>query len=246
MCLRISRIMDIYHDIIKSVRAKQPLLAVLFDPDKTKEINHNVISAIDRSMASHILVGGSEARTKETEFLVKNIKSKSSLPVLLFPGDVSQLTPEADGLLFLSLISGRNPEYLIGKHVKAASVLNGHKIEVIPTGYILVENGKVTSVEKVTNTKPLSRDEHDVIVHTAVAGELLGMKLIYLEAGSGAIHSVDIELIEKVKDALNIPLIVGGGFKSRSQIEAAFTAGADMVVVGTAIEEDVNFISELQ
>lgn len=238
--------MNIFLDIIKSYEDKQPMLAILFDPEKTSHIDQEVISGIESSIATHIFVGGSEAQTAETETLVIDIKSKTKLPVLLFPGDITQLTPKADGLLFLSLISGRNPDYLIGKHVEAVSKIDGFNFEVIPTGYILVENGKTTSVERVTNTKPLSRTDKQTIVDTAKAGELLGMKLIYLEAGSGATHSVDADSIQGVKDAVSIPLIVGGGFRSRSQIDAAYKAGADMVVVGTAIEENVNFLRDLQ
>ena len=181
-----------------------------------------------------------------TELLVKELKSKTNLPVVLFPGDVSQLTHEADGLLFLSLISGRNPDYLIGQHVKAVSKLNGHQMEVIPTGYLLIENGKETAVERVTGTKPLPRQDFQTIIDTAVAGELLGLKMIYLEAGSGAQTAVDTTLITRVRKAISIPLIVGGGFRDKAQIIAAYEAGANMVVVGTAIEKDPDFLNDLK
>src|SRR5690606_24329847 len=148
--------------------------------------------------------------------------------------------------LFLSLISGRNPEYLIGKHVEAVSKLENTQLEVIPTGYILIENGKQTSVESVSQTKPMSRSDIQKIVDTAKAGELLGMKLLYLEAGSGALYPVSEDIISRVKAALNVPLIVGGGIRNLETLETAFNSGADMVVIGTAFENDNRFFEELK
>jgi putative glycerol-1-phosphate prenyltransferase len=148
--------------------------------------------------------------------------------------------------LFLSLISGRNPDYLIGKHVDSVSKLRDANIEVIPTGYVLIENGKQTSVELVTQTKPIPRDHIEYIVNTAKAGELLGMKLIYLEAGSGATEPITSNIINSVKKELGIPLIVGGGIRTISQLENAYNAGADLVVIGTALEEDDSFFEQLK
>ena len=144
------------------------------------------------------------------------------------------------------LISGDNPDYLIGKHIKAVSKLRDSSLEVIPTGYILIENGKQTSVEKVTQTKPLSRENAQIIVDTAKAGALLGMKLMYLEAGSGALEPVPNEIISFVKQELNIPLIVGGGIRSKQQLNEAYDSGADLVVIGTAFENDEAFFEELK
>lgn len=168
------------------------------------------------------------------------------MPVVLFPGDITQITQNADALLFLSLISGRNPEYLIGKHVSSVSKLRNTNLEIIPTGYILIENGKETAVERVTETKPIPRKNIQNIVDTAKAGELLGMKLIYLEAGSGAKHAVTPEIISSVKLELQIPLIVGGGIRTKKQLDDAYQAGANLVVIGTAFEEDASFFEALK
>lgn len=204
------------------------------------------IQKVNVSVATHIFVGGSDVEANVTEAMVIEIKKHTTLPIILFPGDVTQLTNEADALLFLSLISGRNPEYLIGKHIEAVPKLKEMQLEVIPTGYVLIENGKITSVEKVTKTKPLKREEIQTIVNTAKAGELLGMKLIYLEAGSGALLTVNAEIIQAVKQNLEIPLIVGGGIKSKAQVQTAYDAGADVVVIGTAFEENEAFFEELK
>ncbi len=164
----------------------------------------------------------------------------------MFPGDVTQITNDADALLFLSLISGRNPDYLIGKHVQAVSKLKHSHLEIIPTGYILIENGKQTAVQRVTETTPLQNDNIQLIADTAKAGELLGMKLIYLEAGSGAINPVSSDIISKIKEDVDMPLIVGGGIRTLKQLEQAYQAGADLVVIGTAFEDDETFFEELQ
>ncbi|WP_417871850.1 geranylgeranylglyceryl/heptaprenylglyceryl phosphate synthase [Winogradskyella sp.] len=239
--------MTIYSHIKKSIVEGERLLAVLIDPDKTKlDMIEGIVTKINQSIATHIFVGGSEVDEGATEAVVKVIKRYTTLPVILFPGDVTQITDEADGILFLSLISGRNPDYLIGKHVEAVSKLAKTQLEVIPTGYILVENGKQTAVERVSNTKPLIRTNKQYIVDTAKAGALLGMQLIYLEAGSGATHPIEPEIISAVKDALNIPLIVGGGIRSKTELEAAYKAGADLVVIGTAFETNQLFFEQLK
>ena len=239
--------MDIYKNIINSISLGEKLLAVLIDPDKMKiEAVSGFIDKINNSVSTHIFVGGSEVDEGVTDLLVNEIKKYTDIPVILFPGDIVQITDKADGILFLSLISGRNPDYLIGKHVEAVSKLKDKNLEIIPTGYVLVENGKQTSVERVSHTKPINRKDIKTIVDTAKAGELLGMKLIYLEAGSGAIHAIDKEIIEAVKQELNIPLIVGGGIRQKNELELAYTAGADIVVIGTAFEEDDTFFDQLQ
>ncbi len=238
---------SIYTNIQDSILNSEKLLAILMDPDKFSIENTNrFITKVNASVATHIFVGGSTVDEQATEALVVEIKKHTYLPVVLFPGDITQITNEADALLFLSLISGRNPEYLIGKHVASIPRLRKIALEIISTGYILVENGKETAVERVTNTKPLSRDNIRHIVNTAKAGELLGMALIYLEAGSGASVPVTHEIISSVKEVLQIPLIVGGGIRSKIQLEAAYHAGADMVVIGTAFEEDELFFEELR
>lgn len=238
---------DIYKNIITSISNKEKLLAVLIDPDKMLvDAVPTFIQKVNDSIATHIFVGGSNVETNVTEDLVIEIKKHTTLPIILFPGDVTQLTNYADALLFLSLISGRNPEYLIGKHVEAVPKLNAMQLEVIPTGYVLIENGKITSVQKVTQTQPLKREDIQTIVNTAKAGELLGMKLIYLEAGSGALFPLNAEIIQAVKQNLEIPLIVGGGIKSKAQMQMAYDSGADIVVIGTAFEEDEAFFEKLK
>ena len=237
----------IYQHIIASISEGKNLLAVLIDPDKMKlESVSAFMQKLNQSIATHIFVGGSTVDDNATEDVVIEIKKHSKLPIVLFPGDVTQITKKANALLFLSLISGTNPEYLIGKHIQAVSKLKGSSLEVIPSGYILIENGKQTSVEKVTKTKPLSRQNTQQIVDTAKAGELLGMQLIYLEAGSGALHPVPTKIIKFVKRELKIPLIVGGGIRSKQQLEAAYNAGADFVVIGTAFEDNERFFDELK
>lgn len=239
--------MTIYSHIKKSIVEGERLLAVLIDPDKT-ELNtiEGIVAKINQSIATHIFVGGSEVDEGVTEVVVQAIKRYTTLPVILFPGDVTQITDKADGILFLSLISGRNPDYLIGKHVEAVSKLAKTQLEVIPTGYILIENGKQTAVERVSNTKPLSRTNKQHIADTAKAGAFLGMQLIYLEAGSGATHPIEPEIISAVKQELNIPLIVGGGIRSKAQLEAAYEAGANLVVIGTAFENNQHFFEQIK
>ena len=236
----------IYQQIIKAISKSEKLLAVLIDPDKmTIKMASQFIGKINQSLATHIFVGGSTVADFATEQLVSVIKKHTHLPIILFPGDVSQITGQADALLFLSLISGRNPEYLIGKQVASVSKLRQMHLEVIPTGYLLIENGKETAVQKVTGTEPMSKDSVQDIVDTAKAGELLGMKLIYLEAGSGALNPIDSTIINNVKKEISLPLIVGGGIRTKKQLEEAYNSGADLVVIGTAFENNEALFEEL-
>lgn len=238
---------SIYQNIKKSIINGEKLLAVLIDPDKFLHENTNrFVQNINKSIATHIFVGGSTVEETATEQLVIEIKKYTHLPIVLFPGDVTQITDKADAILFLSLLSGRNADYLIGKHVEAVSKLRKTSLEVISTGYILVENGKVTAIEKVTATKPMPRENIENIKDTAKAGQLLGAKLIYLEAGSGAINPLTEDIISQVKKDLDIPLIVGGGIRNKSDLHKAYHAGADLVVIGTAFEQDELFFEELK
>jgi putative glycerol-1-phosphate prenyltransferase len=239
--------MSVLKSLHNEIISGQKLLAVLIDPDKMEiEQLPAFLHQVHQSVATHIFLGGSTDDDSKIEALSKAIKLQTHLPVILFPGDVNQITNNADALLFLSLISGDNPEYLIKKQVAAVSILRHSKIEVIPTGYLLIENGKITSVEKVTGTKPMSKHNIQLIVDTAKAGELLGMKLIYLEAGSGAKHPVSEEIIKAVKSELKIPVIVGGGIKTKNQLVATYKAGADMVVVGNVFEENIEFFNHIK
>ncbi|MCL5126952.1 MULTISPECIES: geranylgeranylglyceryl/heptaprenylglyceryl phosphate synthase [unclassified Algibacter] len=234
-------------NIYSNIQGGKRQLAVLIDPDKfLVEKTGAFIEKINTSIATHIFVGGSIVDDFVTNVLVKEIKKHTKLPVVLFPGDVTQITKKADAILFLSLISGRNPEYLIGKHVEAVSKLRDTKLEIISTGYILVESGKETAVQQVTETLPMPDKNTQNIIDTAKAGELLGMKLIYLEAGSGADFPVSETIISKVKKEIEIPLIVGGGIRNLEQLEKAYQSGADLVVIGTAFEEDELFFNALK
>ena len=230
----------IYQNICSAQTQEQPLLAILIDPDKFVVEYAFAKAYLEKipSQTTHILVGGSSNASQHIEDVVILLKSLTKLPFILFPGDYTQITSEADGILFLSLLSGRNPEYLIGQQVKGAASIKKSNLEVIPTGYILIDGGKETAVQRVSNTLPISQTAIDEIVQTALAGQYLGKKCIYLEAGSGAHHPVSLEIIKMVREAIDVPLIVGGGIRSQKQMQEAYTAGANMVVIGTAFEED--------
>lgn len=234
--------MSFYQDILQSIQTKKKLLAILIDPEKIQLDNiSSLCEKIKKSPATHIFFGGSTYDGNDFNEIIKRIKQNLDLPIFLFPGDFNQISEEADALLFLSLLSGRNPEYLIDQQIKAVEKLEQSSLEIIPTAYLLIESGVETAVERVSQTKPLQRNDLKTIQNTAKAGEFLGMKLVYLEGGSGAKIAVSKEIIENVKGKINIPLIVGGGIKSALEIENAFSAGADMVVIGTAFEENPNF-----
>jgi len=239
--------MNMYLDIVSAKQKGVKLLAVLIDPEKT-DLKHlpSFLEKIHQSITTHIFVGGSTDQNNQIELVVQAIKKYSQLPVVLFPGSEAQITEVADALLFLSLVSGRNPEYLIGQHVKAAEKLRQTSLEVIPTGYLLIDGDTETSVQRVSETKPIAQNQINEIVSTALASQLLGQKLVYLEAGSGAKTPASFELIQAVKEALSIPLIVGGGIRNKEQLQQAFDAGADMTVIGTAFEQDISFFDELK
>ncbi|RMB59162.1 geranylgeranylglyceryl/heptaprenylglyceryl phosphate synthase [Dokdonia sinensis] len=243
--------MRIYNDIVNAIDEGGKQLAILIDPDKflDGEDDDATSTALRTSFAkaylkkiptttTHILVGGSTDGANKTEKVVLAIKANTNLPVLLFPGNYAQITKEADAILYLSLLSGRNPEYLIGQQVKGAIPAKESGLEVIPTGYLLIDGGSETAVQRVSETAPLSQKDMDTIVATALAGQFTGKKCIYLEAGSGAQFPVKPAVIRAVKNAVDIPLIVGGGIRSSAQLELAYNAGADIVVIGTAFETD--------
>ncbi len=226
-----------YNAILKSVKANEKLLAILIDPDKFDNVEIDAFLNKIPNNTTHLFVGGSTVANGETEGVVKALKQNTKLPIFLFPGDYSHITSLADVLLFLTLLSGRNAEYLVGQQVKSIAKLKNSPLEIIPTGYLLIDGGNHSSVSKVTATEPISQENAQDIVHTALAGQYMGAKLIYLEAGSGAKFPVKPEIITKVKEAIKIPLIVGGGIRSESQKQAAYLAGADMIVMGTAFED---------
>jgi len=191
-------------------------------------------------------LGGSTLKKGEINQAIKEIRKLSPLPVIIFPGDSHQIDDKADAILFLSLISGRNPEYLIGKQVESAHIIKQKKLEAIPTGYILVEGERRSTTEKVSQTKPIAAKEIDTVVKTAIAGEMLGKKLIYLEAGSGARSPVNVKMIKKVKKNISVPLIVGGGIDSYEKAENVKSAGADIIVIGNALEKNIHLLRELK
>lgn len=236
---------NLYSQIIKAKTNNQKLLAILLDPDKLVLENLDLlISKINQSPASHIFIGGSLVTTTIIDELIVKIKQNCNLPIVLFPGNPSQISDKADAILFLSLISGRNPDFLIEHQVKAAPILKQTQLEIISTGYILIESGNETAVERISKTKPLDRNNLDLALATAQAGEMLGNKLIYLEAGSGAKQAVPLEMIELVSQNIEIPLLVGGGIVDLHGIQNAYYAGADLVILGTAFENDMNFFNQ--
>lgn len=234
----------IYQQIILAKKEKRKLLAILIDPDKiTLSEIPSLSEKIKQSPATHIFVGGSIVAENVMDLFVIDLKKHTQLPIIIFPGHPSQISHHADGLLFLSLLSGRNPEFLIEHHINSVEILHNSNLEIIPTGYILIDGGKETAVQRVSQTIPIERNNIDLAYKTAKAGEYLGKKLIYLEAGSGAEKVVPKEMIQKISKNLNIPLIVGGGIRSKQAIDEAFTAGANLVVIGTAFENDINFFN---
>jgi putative glycerol-1-phosphate prenyltransferase len=238
---------NIYQNILSAKQEGKKLLAVLIDPEKIELENiFSFFEKVHQSITTHIFVGGSTDNENQTENVVAAIKQATHLPVILFPGDVSQISKKADGILFLSLLSGRNPEYLIEQQIKAAPILNNSPLEILPTGYILIDGEKDTATQRVSNTKPIAQENSELILNTALAGQFSGKKLIYLEAGSGATVPVEASIITLVKNNINIPLIVGGGIRSKTQLKNAFNAGADLVVIGTAFENDETFFEDLK
>jgi len=230
--------MSIYQHILQSISKGEKLLAILLDPDK---INLSEVSQFAQKIndkADFIFVGGSTVSNGDTDNLVQKLKENTKLPIVLFPGDYTQLTHKADALLFLSLISGENPEYLIKQQLKSVTFLQRSSLEIIPTGYILINGGVETSVQKVSNTRPIDQNDIELACHTAMAGMYMGKQLIYLEAGSGAIEMVSQTIIKEVSKNISIPLIVGGGIRTKKQLDEAYRAGADLVVIGTAFEEN--------
>lgn len=235
---------NIYQNIVQAKAKNQKLLAILIDPDKIELENVKALSQkIKKSPATHIFVGGSVVNNKIIDQLICQLKKEMQLPIILFPGNPSQISAEADGILFLMLLSGRNPDYLIEHQIQAVPILEKTALEIISTGYILIESGSETAVERVSQTQPLSRNNADYAAQTAKAGTFIGNKLVYLEAGSGAQLPVPLPMIQQVSKTVNIPLIVGGGIRSQKEIEAAYNAGADMVVIGTAFENNQNFFN---
>lgn len=238
---------DLIYSAIKTAAQRQiRQLAVLIDPDKMDaERLPDLAELLNINKVDYVFVGGSLMTGSFFNDCTQWLKEHVEAPVVLFPGSSLQVNPAADALLLLSLISGRNPELLIGSHVVAAPMLKSSGLEIISTGYMLIESGKLTSVVYMSNTTPIPSDKPDIAMCTAMAGEMLGMKLIYLDAGSGAGRPVPASTIRSVKKNISVPLIVGGGIRCTASAAAAWQAGADVVVVGNALEKDPLFLDEL-
>jgi len=234
---------SIYKGILNSLKESRKGFAVLVDPDKsTLEEVKELSFCAQACGVDYIFVGSSLLTNGSMERCIEAIKEFCNIPVLLFPGNTLQVNPLADGILYLSLISGRNPEMLIGNHIISAPLVKAAGLEVIPTGYMLVESGNITTVSYMSNTIPMPRGKNDIAACTAMAGEMLGLKLMYLEAGSGAERMVPPEMIQAVKKSVGVPLIVGGGICSAEMAEVCCKAGADIIVVGNALEKDLTLM----
>lgn len=236
----------IYSSLLQAKAAGKKKLAVLLDPDKLRP------AQLDRTLGlateygvDYFLIGGSLVVNAMLDDLLTRIRETCPIPMILFPGSSFQLSYRADALLFLSLISGRNPELLIGQHVISAPYLKMSPLEIISTGYILVDGGVSTSVQYMSNTSPVPAGKSDIAVCTAMAGEMLGLKMMYLEAGSGAKNPVSTDMIEAVSGAISVPLIVGGGIRNVQKVTENLHAGADLIVVGNAIESNPELIKSM-
>ena len=228
-------------------RDKKKSIAVLVDPDKAEDparLQH-LINLASENCVDYFFVGGSLVTSTNLSDVVRRIKENVTIPVVLFPGNAIQVEASADAILFLSLISGRNPELLIGQHVVAAPILRNTRLEVIPTGYMLINSGKMTSVAYISNTMPIPDDKYSLAASTAMAGQMLGLQTIYIDAGSGAEKEITPRMIAAVRKSITVPLIVGGGINSSRKAIDALEAGADMIVIGNALEKDPDLLTEV-
>jgi putative glycerol-1-phosphate prenyltransferase len=237
---------SIYHQLTDHKRTGKKSFAVLIDPDKVNaEQTAELCGLANDAMVDYLFVGGSLVVTNHLDEVVQNIKKETDIPVILFPGSPNQITPFADALLYLSLISGRNPELLIGQHVISAPMVKQSGLEIMSTGYMVIDGGAPTTVSYISNTAPIPHDKKEIAVCTAMAGEMLGMKLIYMDAGSGARRPISEGMISSVASHITIPLIVGGGITDPEKAYLNCKAGADLIVVGNAIEKDSSLVREI-
>lgn len=229
--------------LLQQIGRNKKQFAVLIDPDKYTMDQIQALIGISRQHpVDYFFFGGSLLMKDQQDLFIREIKRQTAIPVILFPGNHFQITGEADGILFLSLISGRNPDMLIGKHVVAAPYLKASALEIIPTGYMLIDGGNRTTVAYMSNTTPIPAEKPEIAVCTAMAGELLGLRLLYLDAGSGARNPVPAAMIHQVKQHTSVPLVIGGGICTPKQALEACEAGADVIVVGNAIEKEMGLI----
>ncbi|MEO6404217.1 MAG: geranylgeranylglyceryl/heptaprenylglyceryl phosphate synthase [Ferruginibacter sp.] len=236
----------VYHSLLEKKQHGKKSFAVLVDPDKVNDCEMGTLVELAvEAKVDYFLVGGSLVISNYLDECVQYIKRTCEIPVILFPGSPSQVSKYADALLYLSLISGRNPELLIGQHVVSAPVVKQSGLEIMPTGYMVIDGGAPTTVSYISNAAPLPSDKNEIAMCTAMAGEMLGMKLIYMDAGSGAKRSISTGMIEKVASCIDVPLIIGGGIKDAEKAYHNCKAGADVIVVGNAIEKDPSLIKEI-
>lgn len=231
----------IYKKILANQKKKKPLLAVLIDPDK---FNKDLVVLANKSNVFCFFVGGSKLHDGKIDVVIKEIKRLSKLPIVIFPGDFDQMHKSASAGLIPVLVSGRNPDYLIGKHVEWAKKIKSLNIETIPTAYLLVNGQRVSTTQTVTKTNPLN--EINEIVSTAIASEMIGLKLLYLEAGSGAANKVNSKIITSVKRNISLPIIVGGGIDSLTKVKEVIKSGADVVVIGNALEKNLSLLEDIK
>ncbi len=238
--------MNIYQDLIQAKREGRKLVAILVDPDKASEDSLTRLALeCTNSNVDYLFVGGSLLAHGDLGKTIRFLRSCCTIPIIIFPGSHQQIDESADGILLLSLISGRNPDLLIGQHILAGPRLKSSGLEILPTGYILIDSGNTTTVQYVSNTSPIPAEKTDIAACTALAGEQLGMKLIFAEAGSGAKNPVSIEMIQAINKMITIPLIVGGGIRTPEKAVANCNAGADLIVIGNKVEEDPSIISAI-
>jgi phosphoglycerol geranylgeranyltransferase len=236
----------IYHSLTQRKQQGKKSFAVLIDPDKVNDASmEQLITLAVAAKVDYFLVGGSLVISNYLDECVQYIKRSCSIPVILFPGSPNQVSKYADALLYLSLISGRNADLLIGQHVISAPVVKQSGLEIMPTGYMVIDGGAPTTVSYISNATPLPADKNEIAMCTAMAGEMLGMKLIYMDAGSGAKRPITESMIQKVSSCIEVPLIIGGGITHPEKAYLNCKAGADVIVVGNAIEKDANLIKEM-
>ena len=234
---------SIYSKIQQNTQASKKMFGVLIDPDKqTNKELLKTITLCNNSSVDYFFLGGSIIKKGDLNKTAQFIKKHTTKPIILFPGGPDQISNNADAILFLSLISGRNPDFLIENQVTAAPIIQKSNLEVIPTGYLLVDCGTETTAIYVSNTKPILYGEKNIAATTALAGEYLGMKLIYIDGGSGAKKHISLDMIKQTKSNLSIPLIIGGGIKTPSAAKEIYKAGADLIVIGNGIENDSTLI----
>lgn len=236
----------IYHSLTERKQQGKKSFAVLIDPDKVNaKLLDDLIDLSVQAKVDYFLLGGSLVISNHLDECVQHVKKNCDIPVILFPGSPTQISKYADALLYLSLISGRNPELLIGQHVISAPFVKQSGLEIMPTGYIVIDGGAPTTVSYISNASPVPADKNEIAMCTAMAGEMLGMKLIYMDAGSGAKRPIHESMIEAVAKSISLPLIIGGGIKDPEKAYINCKAGADVIVVGNAIEKDASLIKEI-